>query len=175
MPVRHGRGQADARSRVRLLDPAEYTLPFFDQAMAPLNNRDRIPDAGMARWLADVAACDGFLFLTPEYNYSVPAVLKNALDFLSTEAFGRPASILSYSDTGHAGNIGGNELWLPLCKLGMLPLPRSLPFAHAERVLDADGGLAEQSDWSAKVDAFVPWSLNELARYSAAFKPLRAA
>ncbi|MFE4255023.1 hypothetical protein ACFRU3_37210 [Streptomyces sp. NPDC056910] len=68
-----------------------------------------------------------------------------------------------------------NELRLPLCKLGMLPLPRSLPFAHAERVLDADGGLAEQSDWAAKVAAFVPWSLNELVCYSAALKPLRAA
>ncbi|MFC9501989.1 hypothetical protein [Streptomyces sp. NPDC056982] len=42
-------------------------------------------------------------------------------------------------------------------------------------MLAADGGLAEQSDWSAKAAAFVPWSLNELARYSAAFKPLRAA
>ncbi|MGW6145780.1 NADPH-dependent FMN reductase [Streptomyces sp. NPDC055140] len=102
-------------------------------------------------------------------------MLKNALDFLSTEALGRPASILSYSDTSHGGNIAGNELRLSLCKLGMLPLPRNLPFAHAERVLDADGGLAEQSDWAAKAAAFVSWSLNELVRYSAALRPLRAA
>jgi hypothetical protein len=57
----------------------------------------------------------------------------------------------------------------------LLPLPRSLPFAHAERVLHADGGLVEQSDWAAKVAAFVPWSLNELVLHSAALKPLRAA
>jgi len=87
---------------------------------------------------------------------SVPAVLKNALDFLATGAFGRPVSIQSYSDPSPGGNIAGNELRLTMYEPGMLPLPRSLPFAHAERVLDADGGLAEQSDWAAKAAAFVP-------------------
>ncbi|MFC9462783.1 hypothetical protein ACFWN5_19355 [Streptomyces sp. NPDC058430] len=42
-------------------------------------------------------------------------------------------------------------------------------------MLDADGRLTEQSDWAAKVAAFVPWSQNELVCYSAALKQLRAA
>jgi NAD(P)H-dependent FMN reductase len=110
-----------------VLDLASYQLPFFDEDIAPLNNRDRSPADPVRRWLGDMAAADGYLFLTPEYNYAVPAVLKNALDYLAREAEAKPASILSYSDTAHGGNIAGHELRLTLNKLGMFTMPKSLP------------------------------------------------
>jgi NAD(P)H-dependent FMN reductase len=56
-------------------------------------------------------------------------VLKNALDFLGTEAAGHPASILSYSTSGHGGALAGPRLRPSLSKAGMLPLPRSLALA----------------------------------------------
>jgi NAD(P)H-dependent FMN reductase len=156
-----------------LLDLADYDLPFFDEELAPWSNPARSPAPAAARWLAGMAEADGYLFLTPEYNYAVPAVLKNALDFLGHEADGKPAAVLSYSDTRHGGNIAGHELRLTLSKLGMLPLPRSLPLAHADRLLDESGRLAEDSDWAAKVDQFVPYALAELARYAAALRVAR--
>jgi hypothetical protein len=55
----------------------------------------------------------------------------------------------------------------------MLPLPKSLPLAHAERLLDETGRLAGDPDWAAKVAAFLPWSLAELARYATALAKLR--
>jgi NAD(P)H-dependent FMN reductase len=115
-----------------VLDLASYQLPFFDEDIAPLNNRDRSPAEPVRRWLGGMAAADGYLFLTPEYNYAVPAVLKNALDYLAREAEAKPASILSYSDTAHGGNIAGHELRLTLNKLGMFTMPKSLPLAHAD-------------------------------------------
>jgi NAD(P)H-dependent FMN reductase len=156
-----------------VLDLADYALPFFDEPAAPLRNHDRQLAPGAKRWLDDVAAMDGLVFLTPEYNYAPPAVLKNALDFLADEGSGKPAAVLSYSDTSHGGNIAGHQLQLTLSKLGFLPVPRSLPLAHADRLLDADGNLVEQSDWAAKVARFLPWSLGELVRYAGALRTLR--
>jgi NAD(P)H-dependent FMN reductase len=163
-----------------VLDLADYKMPFFDEEIAPLNNRDRMPCDPVRRWLDDVAAADGYLFVTPEYNYAVPAVLKNAIDYLAREAEGKPASILSYSDTPHGGNIAGHELRMILNKLGMFPMPKSLPLAYADRLLDEDGHLAEAAltedgAWAAKVSAFIPWSLTELVRYAVLLRQARLA
>jgi NAD(P)H-dependent FMN reductase len=161
-----------------VLDLADYEMPFFDEEVAPLQRsldagRDRVPCEPVRRWLDGMAAADGYLFVTPEYNYAIPGVLKNAIDYLAREADGKPASILSYSDTAHGGNIAGHELRMLLNKLGMFPMPKSLPLAHADRLLREDGTLAEDGPWAAKVSAFLPWSLTELARYAALLRQAR--
>ena len=156
-----------------VFDLASYQLPFFDEAIAPWNNPARHPIPAVARWLADMASVDGYVFIVPEYNYAVPAVVKNALDFLGHEADGKPASILSYSDTDHGGSIAGHELRLTINKLGMFPMPKSVPLAHADTLLTSDGALADDSDFGIKVAKFLPWSLTELVRYAAALRPLR--
>jgi NAD(P)H-dependent FMN reductase len=172
------RTQEVAGAAFTVLDLADYQMPFFDEELAPLNNRDRVPCEPVRRWLGDMAAADGYLFVTPEYNYAVPAVLKNAIDYLAREAEGKPTAILSYSDTAHGGNIAGHELRMILNKLGMFPMPKSLPLAHADRLLDEHGqltetALAEDGQWTAKVCAFIPWSLTELARYAALLRQAR--
>jgi NAD(P)H-dependent FMN reductase len=120
-----------------------------------------------------MASADGYLFVVPECNYAVPAMVKNSLDFLGHEAEGKPAAILSYSGTDHGGNIAGHELRPCLSKLGMLPLPRSLPLAHADEILGPDGAMVAESDFARKVAQFMPWSRRELVRYAAALRPLR--
>jgi NAD(P)H-dependent FMN reductase len=158
----------------RLLDLASYDLPFFNEALAPLSNPGkRIVPEHVQRWLDDMAEADGYVFLTPEYNYAIPAVLKNALDFLAHEAAKKPASILSYSDTMHGGNIAGHELRLTLNKLEMLPLPKSLPLAYADQLLSEDGVIIEHSTWAEKVAHYVPFSLQELLWYADALKSAR--
>lgn len=167
----HAARVADAEFSV--LDLARYRMPFFDEAIAPLDNPERVAAPCVARWLDDMAAADGYLFLTPEYNFTIPAVLKNALDFLAGQSHGKPAAILSYSTTTHGGIVAGNELRLTLCKVGIIPLPKSLPLAHANRVLDESGRLAEDTPWAHKVNAYVPVALTELTRYTNALRPLR--
>jgi NAD(P)H-dependent FMN reductase len=161
-----------------VLDLADYQMPFFDEDLAPLNNPDRAPCQPVRCWLDDMAAADGYLFVTPEYNYGVPAVLKNALDHLAREAEGKPASILSYSYTAQGGNIAGHELRMTLNKLGMFPMPKSLPLARADQLLDEHGrlthtALTEDGPWAAKVSAFIPSSLTELVRYAALLRQAR--
>jgi NAD(P)H-dependent FMN reductase len=156
-----------------LFDLASYQLPFFGEALAPWDNPDRHPAPNVARWLEDMASADGYLFVVPEYNLAVPAVVKNALDLLGHEADAKPASILSYTDTSYGGIIAGRELRLVLNKLGMLPLPMTIPLAHAEELLDTDGSLVAESRFAKVVAQILPYMLRELAHYAAALRPLR--
>jgi NAD(P)H-dependent FMN reductase len=156
-----------------LFDLGRYQLPFFDEAIAPWDNPDRHPVPNVARWLEDVASADGFLFVVPEYNLAVPAVVKNALDFLAHEAEVKPAAILSYSDTFNGGVTAGHELRLVLNKLGMLPLPKALPLAHADQLLDPDGNLTGESRFAGVVAQFLPYLLRELVQYAITLRPLR--
>jgi NAD(P)H-dependent FMN reductase len=156
-----------------LFDLARYQLPFFNEAVAPWDNPDRHPAPDVARWLEDMASADGYLFVVPEYNLAVPAVVKNALDFLAHEADVKPAAILSYSDTFNGGVTAGHELRLVLNKLGMLPLPKALPLAHADQLLDPDGSLVAESRLAKVVALFLPYLLRELVHYAVALRPLR--
>jgi NAD(P)H-dependent FMN reductase len=162
-----------AGAEFTVLDLADYDLPFFAEPEAPIDNPDRRVPPNVRRWLDDVASADGYVFVVPEYNFEVPAAAKNALDLLAHEAEGKPAMIQTYSDTSYGGIVAGQMFRLPLSKLGMFPMPKALPMAHAERLFDEEGTLVADTEWARIIDRFVPWSLAELVRYAAALAPLR--
>lgn len=66
-----------------LVDLADYDLPLFDEPRSPLMGA--YEHAHTRAWSARVAELDGFVFVTPEYNRSIPSALKNAIDFLYNE------------------------------------------------------------------------------------------
>ena len=61
-------------------DLRDYNLPLFAEEMPPSMQVPTLPEA--VRLRANVEANDAVLFVTPEYNHSVPAALKNAIDYL---------------------------------------------------------------------------------------------
>src|SRR5246127_5019778 len=74
------------RIEARLLDLRDFPMPFFDQALPPaMPGRPPYQDEVVKRWTAAIAATDGFVFVTPEYNYGPSAVLKNAIDWVYPE------------------------------------------------------------------------------------------
>ncbi len=88
--------------------PAGVTAEHADIASLPHYNADITDDAAVARLIAQVDAADGVLFVTPEYNYSIPGVLKNAIDWASRPAYAsvfknKPALVISVS----GGALGG--------------------------------------------------------------------
>ncbi len=95
---------------IEALAPAGYTFEEVDISKVGFYNQD-LDGNPPAEWLdlrAKVNSADAVLFVTPEYNRSVPGVLKNAIDILSRpyghSAFnGKPAAVVSNSP----GNIGG--------------------------------------------------------------------
>src|SRR6266853_1653859 len=67
----------------QLLDLRDFPMPFFDQPMPPaMPGRAPYEHEVVKRWTAAIAASDGFVFVTPEYNYGTSAVLKNAIDWV---------------------------------------------------------------------------------------------
>lgn len=79
-----------------------------DVGKLPHYNADVTDDPNVKAFLEQVASADGILFVTPEYNYSVPGVLKNAIDWASRPAYesvfkGKPCFIVSVS----GGVLGG--------------------------------------------------------------------
>lgn len=110
--------QAQARGRLTLEHFDTTTLPFYSQ---DLENNLPKPVADLKKRIID---CDGVLFVTPEYNRSIPGVLKNAIDWGSrpwgdNSWAGKPAGIIGTS-IGAIGTFGAqNHLRQILTNLDM--------------------------------------------------------
>ncbi|MFD1702566.1 NADPH-dependent FMN reductase [Methylopila henanensis] len=94
--------QAQSRSDidVELLDLRDFNLPMFDEvassAFAPSQS------AEATRWQHELARFDGFIFVVAEYNHSLSAVLKNALDQAYKEWNHKPFTAIGYGGMGAA-------------------------------------------------------------------------
>jgi chromate reductase, NAD(P)H dehydrogenase (quinone) len=105
------RAAASSRATLRALidrlgDRVEAEVA--DPGALPHYNADVTDNPAVASFLAQVRAADGVVFVTPEYNYSVPGVLKNAIDWASRPAYesvfkGKPCFIVTTS----GGAMGG--------------------------------------------------------------------
>src|SRR3954470_152784 len=89
-----GRVETHGAFEVDGADMADIDLPFMDEPNHP--RLQRYEHQHTKDWSARVAAADAFVFVTPEYNHSFNAPLKNALDFLHSEWIGKPAGFVTY-------------------------------------------------------------------------------
>src|SRR6202007_2766855 len=81
----------------QLLDLRDFPMPFFDQPLPPaMPGRPPYEHDVVKTWTAQIAASDGFVFVTPEYNYGPSAVLKNAIDWVYPEWNRKAACFVSY-------------------------------------------------------------------------------
>lgn len=90
----------------RIGDAAAVTVA--DPGALPHYNADATGDPAVAAFIAQIRDADGLVFVTPEYNYSIPGVLKNAIDWASRPAFesvfkGKPCLVITTS----GGALGG--------------------------------------------------------------------
>jgi len=122
-------------------------LDVFDglAAIPPYNEDDEheTPPA-IAALTAAIAGADAVLIATPEYNASIPGVLKNALDWVSrppasTPLRGKPAAVIGAS-TGLFGAVWAQaETRKVLSTIGARVVDRELPIAQADEALRLDG------------------------------------
>jgi NAD(P)H-dependent FMN reductase len=87
-----------------LIDLQEIGLPLLDEGLPPILGQ--YTQQHTKDWSRTVAGFDAFVFVTPEYNHSMPASLKNAIDFLHAEWNNKAAGFVSY---GVAGGIRAVE------------------------------------------------------------------
>ncbi|WP_116811529.1 NADPH-dependent FMN reductase [Steroidobacter cummioxidans] len=90
----------------RLLDLAEYPMPFFDAPVPPaMPGRPAYGNEVVQRWTRAIAASDGFIMVSPEYNHAPSAVLKNAIDWVFPEWARKAVTFIGYGSVGGARAI----------------------------------------------------------------------
>jgi chromate reductase, NAD(P)H dehydrogenase (quinone) len=163
------------RAAVKLV-PADSKLDAFDLAGIPLFNQDheREPPSTVREFKAAVKAADAILIVTPEYNYSVPGVLKNALDWASRpygdNAWdGKPVGIIGAS----IGMLGTGRAQYHLRQmfvfLNMFPLNQpEVMIAYADEKFDEEGNLKD-----AKTAQKIQGLLEALAAWTRSLKKTR--
>ena len=150
------------------LAPANLKLNIVEIGELALYNEDldgATPPAAYTTFRQQVAAADGVLFVTPEYNRSVPAALKNAIDVGSrpygqSAWSGKPGAVISVSP-GAIGGFGANHHLRQSMVFLNVPLMQQ-PEAYlggAGSVFDEAGKLSEKTKpfLQAFIDAYGHW------------------
>lgn len=127
-----------------VVDLKSYDLPLFAESMPPQDNKERVVTDGTRAWLDALAEADGYVFVTPEYNHSVPSGLKNALDLVDYQLVKKPAAIVSHGVMGGARSNEHLRLILN-STLGVVPIPQSVTLTGIGKgdVLSPEGELQE--------------------------------
>lgn len=151
--LRRGSLNTAALRAARQLSPSGMQIEIVSIASIPLYDGDLDRDGGppaVKELKEQIAAADGLLLATPEYNYSIPGVLKNALDWASRPAYrsvlaGKPAAIIGASPSSVGTARAQRELRQVL--FGTLsevyPFPEVL-IGEASKKFDDDGVLTDQ-------------------------------
>jgi NAD(P)H-dependent FMN reductase len=152
---------------IELVDLRDFDLPFFNEMASNLWMPSKDPAA--VRWQRKVAEFDGYIFVTAEYNHSIPAALKNALDQAYTEWNRKPAAFVGYGSVGAARAI---EHLRAICvELQMMPTRTGVHIQGADFMAVWQGGAAIESLEYLKPN--VQQMLDELLWWTNALKTAR--
>jgi NAD(P)H-dependent FMN reductase len=160
-------------TEVELIDLKDYPMPFFDEPISPRYNPERKVTGNVEKWLAKLQAADAYIYVTPEYNHSIPGVLKNAQDYVTWEMVKKPAAVVSH------GTVGGVRAAMHLKEVLSESRACIIP-AHVAihgrvgELLDEQGNMTEE----AKAQPYGPQTalnnlLDELRWYSDALAGVR--
>lgn len=151
---------------VEIADLAEINLPLLDEASHP--RMKNYQHEHTKRWSALVDGADAYVIVTPEYNFSMPAPLVNALDYLFSEWNYKPVGFVSYG--GVSGGLRSVQMAKQLVTtLKMMPMYEAVVIPFFSSFISDVGVFNPEPLHSQSADDM----LVELARWSAALKTLR--
>ncbi len=131
---------AHAVHTAEVLDLAQYDFPMLEEVL----HRHPNPPAGLADFAEHVRRSDAFIFVSPEYNGSYTAALKNAVDYLKEKEFARKAVGVASVTTGMLGGIRAALAMQQLVLgIGGFPLPQMLTVGQVNQRLDESGNLQD--------------------------------
>ncbi|MEV4222343.1 NAD(P)H-dependent oxidoreductase [Nonomuraea sp. NPDC049725] len=161
---------AAGEAAFEVVDLAEYDLPVLDEPAPALFGDYRHPHTH--RWAETVASFDGFVFVTPEYNHSVPAALKNAIDFLYAEWADKAAGFVSHGV--HGGVRAVEHLRQVMTELGAANVRTQVAlsaFTDFETTAPTDPGVITPGPHQ---ESTLMELLDEVIAWSGALRTLRA-
>lgn len=149
--LRKGSWNRKLAEAVTALAPANLKFKFVEIGDLPFYDEDLEANAPLqwVRFRNEIRSADAVLFVTPEYNRSVPGVLKNAIDvgsrpYAQGALAGKPAAVISAS-IGAIGGFGANHhLRQSLAFLGMPTLPAEAYIGTAQNLFDDQGALTNE-------------------------------
>lgn len=142
-----------------IVDLADYPLPHLDEPAGAGTGPQHYSHPHTREWAAKIAAFDGYVFVTPEYNHSTSGVLKNAIDFLYAEWGNKAAGFVSYGGTG--GTRAVEHLRLIMGELRVADVRHQVALSLFTD-FDADGtlvpGAHQEPTLTAMLDEVIAWA-----------------
>ncbi|WP_020657537.1 NADPH-dependent FMN reductase [Amycolatopsis benzoatilytica] len=157
------------RAQVDLVDLADVGLPLLDEPVPAAIGGYR--NEHTQRWAELVDAFDGFVFVTPEYNHSMPAALKNAIDFLFAEWRNKAAGFVSYGLNG--GTRAVEHLRLTLAEVSVACVRSQVALGLFTDFVVTDPAEPGTFAPAGHHDAILARMLDELVDWSTALRGLR--
>ncbi len=77
---------------VEIIDVSGFDLPLLSDETLPAMRGGSYDDPRVQSFADRIASCDGYIFVTAEYNHGIPGAFKNAIDLLGPELFGKPVA-----------------------------------------------------------------------------------
>jgi NAD(P)H-dependent FMN reductase len=154
----------------RLLDLRDFPMPFFDEPVPPAApGRQPYKHDVVKKWTEQIAVSDGFVFVTAEYNYGPPAVLKNAIDWVYPEWNRKAAAFVSYGAALGARAV--QQLREAAIEVQMAPVRSSVHIPAATLWAHFRGGDVEQG--LAELEKQANVMINDLLWWTTALKTAR--
>jgi NAD(P)H-dependent FMN reductase len=129
--------QASGFFNAEVLDLGEINLPVMNEPVHPIMKQ--YSHEHTKAWSAKIDEADAFIFVTAEYDYSYPAPLKNALEYLVQEWSTKPAAVVSYSIGAFAGIRAAKELRNDLLSLKCISLAEMVNIPFLDEYIAEDG------------------------------------
>ena len=134
----HSVGAARPDLEATLLDLKDWPLPTYTLALPPMRAESTYTDPLARAWVARIAAADGFVVVTPEYNHGYPPSLKNVLDWAYTPWNAKPIAFASYGGAG-GGIRAVQQLRQVAIELQMAPIRNEVNIPMVFTALGDDG------------------------------------
>ena len=124
---------------VESVDLKDSPMPFFNEPVSPRYNPERKPDSAVQKWLDKINEFDAYVFVTPEYNHTIPGELKNAFDYITWELKRKPTAVASH------GTVGGARAALTLKEVlsegQAIVIPNFSAISGMSDILDEEGNI----------------------------------
>lgn len=136
---------------VEIIDLMAYQFPVFDERL----KYQEAPTEKMLDFAARVKGADGIIIVTPEYNGSIPAALKNVTDLLYDEWHHKPIAISTVSDGAFGGSQVLMALQFTLWKMRALTVPAMFPVPKVREAFNEDGSATDKTGTDKRAAGFM--------------------